>query len=692
MSRKHKTLSKFLILVIILSILPLSNIIYAGTENPYLSGGMNHSVFLDGNGDVWTWGYNQWGEIGDSTYKKRANPYKVMSGMDVKTVSAGNGYTMALKRNGDLWVWGWNAYGQLGLGINDNDAYTPVKVPGMNSVKTVIASYIHTMLIMKDGTVWGSGSNGFGQLGDGSLTNRNAFTMSTLLTDVKELATGLGYTLVIKNDKSLWALGSNNYGQIGNGSTASIAYPVQLTGMNNVKGIAAGGDHSVAVKEDGTVWTWGENTDGQLGIGTTIHSSVPVQVSGITNAKAVAAGFSYTLALKDDGTVWACGDNTFGQLGDGTYLQRESPVQVQGLKDIVAITATSYSSLALKSDGTVWAWGYSLSGNIGNGTNSSNVPVQVQGLPVIPVKPPSQKVTENVIIPEITTDLNKYIQGDTVVLKVKLTGTKPSDKTNSISFKLDYDSNTFALVGGNLQTAEKNGYIPFGTKSDLVQGSVKTINLTYKNKSKNISLQEGAAVFTVRFKVKQNAKAGIRNFTLKPVNMTDSGNNAYNINDKQPVTKTVEITNDAVIEGYVSIYLGDKGSNINNIALGSLNQSKINDTFRALMFELRKGATNRGTVIINGFAFIPDENRNLAAKDSKGKVKGRFRIYTPDPSYTSIKISGEGYLFKNYNISLKLSRPYVISTAAAPIILYPGDLQPDGKINKVLDSISQFFC
>lgn len=688
MFKKGKIISISLIISVFLCIMLFSSIAYAGTENPYLAGGAAHSVFLDGNGGVWTWGDNYYGGIGDGSNQNRVSPYLAMSAMGVKAISAGSGHSVALTQNGDLWVWGRNDMGQLGIGNND-PIYTPFKLPEMNSVKTVISTYEHTMLIKQDGTVWGCGWNDSGQLGDGSTINRNVFTQSTLLSDVKELATGSGHTLVIKNDKSLWGLGRNNFGQVGNGSTLMTTTPAQLTGMTGIKGIAAGSYHSVAVKEDGTVWTWGWNNYGQLGTGTTDNSSVPLQVPGISGVKAAVAGYYHTLVLKDDGTVWAWGTNGSGEIGDGTYQQRSSPVQVQGLTDVVAIAAQWDSSLALRSDGTVFTWGYNRIAS----SNSSNVPVQVEGLPAIPVQPPTQIETGDVIIPVISTELNKYIQGDTVALKVRLTGTKPSDKTNSISFELDYDSDAFTLNGGSVEASEIDGYIPFDIKLNLGKGTTKTVNLSYMSITDDISLQEGAPVFTIKFKVKQNLQAGSRTFTLRPVNMIDSDIKVYNVNNDQPVTKTVEISNDAVMEGYAGIYLGDAGTDLGNLVLGSLNQSIINDTFGSLKFTLKRDASDPGTVINGLDAFMPDENGNLAARDSSGKIKGRFRVFTQDPSVTLLAISGAGYLERSYGITLNLGRISVISTAAAPSIIYPGDLgqvinrqmvfTPDGKINNI---------
>src|SRR5919197_606671 len=61
----------------------------------------------------------------------------------------------------------------------------------------------------------------------------------------------------------LWAWGSNGYGQLGNGTTASSSSPVQVSGLTGVTAITAGWGHSLVVKSDGGVWAWGYNVFGQ---------------------------------------------------------------------------------------------------------------------------------------------------------------------------------------------------------------------------------------------------------------------------------------------------------------------------------------------------------------------------------------------------------------------------------------------
>ncbi len=176
----------------------------------------------------------------------------------------------------------------------------------------------------------------------------------------------------VVNTQTAVAWGYNGYGELGDGTTTDRSVFGAVSGLSSgVVQVAAGNDFSLAVTSTGTAWAWGNGQFGQLGNGSTANSSVPVQVKGLTGAVAVAAGFFHGLALRSDGTVWAWGGNDSGQLGNGTTASSPVPVLVKGLTGITQIAAGAEYSLALRSDGTVWAWGRNGSGQLGNGSTAT---------------------------------------------------------------------------------------------------------------------------------------------------------------------------------------------------------------------------------------------------------------------------------------------------------------------------------
>jgi alpha-tubulin suppressor-like RCC1 family protein len=282
---------------------------------------------------------------------------------------------------GGAWAWGQNVYGQLGDGTT-TQRNAPVRVGGLSSgVQDIEGGFYHSLALKIDGTgettVWVWGRNDFGQLGVGTTTTRrNAPVQVGGLSGVQDIAAGHSHSLALKSNGTVWAWGKNEYRQLGDGTTTDRSAPVQVGGLSDVKAISSGGQHGLALKNDDTLWAWGKNQFGELGDGTTTNRSTPVQV--LSEVKAVAGGQLYTLALKKDGTVLAWGRNNFGQLGTGTTTDSNTPVQV--LSDVKAIGTGYAHSLALKNDGTLWAWGKNEFGELGDGTTTQrNTPVQVRG-------------------------------------------------------------------------------------------------------------------------------------------------------------------------------------------------------------------------------------------------------------------------------------------------------------------------
>lgn len=295
-------------------------------------------------------------------------------------VSAGGGHTLGAAPDGTAWAWGRNIYGQLGDGTSTNRT-VPTQVSGLTHVVAVAAGNMHSLALKSDGSVWAWGDNGWGQLGDSTWTNRNSPVYVQVLTNVTKIAAGWNHSLAIKSDGTVWAWGQNTYGQLGTGSTTAVNVPTQVSTLSSVTAIAGGGTFSLAVKSDGTVWSWGRNANGQLGNGTTTASLSPIQTTGVTNATGVAAGDCHALALISGGTVQAWGCNNYGQIGDNSYNQRTSPVTLTALSGVSSVSAGVYYSFAVKTDGTLRAWGDNSAAQLGDGTWTTRIaPVSISGV------------------------------------------------------------------------------------------------------------------------------------------------------------------------------------------------------------------------------------------------------------------------------------------------------------------------
>jgi alpha-tubulin suppressor-like RCC1 family protein len=341
-----------------------------------VAGGGNHSLALTDGGDVWAWGYNGNGQLGDGTVTQRLTAVRVSLLTGVSGIAAGSSHSLARRTDGTLWAWGYNAHGELGDGTTTQRP-TPVPVPGLSGVVSMDGGQYHSVAAKNDGTVWAWGYNANGQLGDGTTTTRTSPVQVGVVSGVVGFAAGSSHTLALKSDGTVWAWGYNANGQLGDGTTAQRLSPVQVAGLTDVVAVA-GESHSMALKSDGTVWAWGYNAYGQLGDGTTTQRLTPVQVAGLSDVVAVAGGLYHSYALKSDGTVWAWGNNGSGQLGDGTTTLRRTPVPVGTLPAIGAIGAGDNHGLAIGDDRSAWAWGTNYYGQLGDGTNLTRpTPVRI---------------------------------------------------------------------------------------------------------------------------------------------------------------------------------------------------------------------------------------------------------------------------------------------------------------------------
>lgn len=332
-----------------------------------VAAGRFHSVALKNDGTVWAWGSNFHGQLGDGTTTDRTRPVKVqgLDGQKVVKIAAGEGHNLALTEGGDVYAWGLNADGQLGDGTM-TDRTRPVLVQGINIptlARDISAGKFHSFAVLENTGSGGDplvawGLNGDGQLGDGTTTKRLTPVAVDLPwfslggSEIKEIE-GAGYhSLLVKDDGTAYAWGNNRDRQLGAGSTADFhSRPVQMTGgFTNVARLSGGDFYSVAVRNDGTAWAVGNNKFGQLGDGSTVNSATAVQVSGLSGLVDVDAGANHSLVRKSDGSVWAWGSNTYGRLGDGTSTLRSTPVRVLGVSNVAGISAGVFHSLAVKPD------------------------------------------------------------------------------------------------------------------------------------------------------------------------------------------------------------------------------------------------------------------------------------------------------------------------------------------------------
>ena len=195
----------------------------------------------------------------------------------IMRVSLGGHYTVAIMTNGELWAWGANWIGQLGDGTTI-ERHNPVRIGTASNWASVSAGDSHTMAITASGELWAWGSN-FGWLGDGTMTDRHSPVRIGTASNWASVSAS-NHTMAITASGELWAWGSNDAGQLGDGTTINRHSPVRIGTASNWASVSAGNSHTMAITASGELWAWGWNGNGQLGDGTwfTRHSPVRIKI------------------------------------------------------------------------------------------------------------------------------------------------------------------------------------------------------------------------------------------------------------------------------------------------------------------------------------------------------------------------------------------------------------------------------
>jgi len=349
-----------------------------------IAAGHSFSLFIKSDGSLWGMGFSYDGELGDGIWYANApsmggiygptNAEQIIAS-NITAIAAGYYHSLFLKSDGSLWATGDDQYGELGDGNPYGGSIISPEMIVASNVTAITAGGYHSLFLKGDGRLWGMGENDSGQLGDGTYNNTNRPEQIVASNVVAIAASSRGHSLFLKNDGSLWGMGWNTFGQLGDGTYNNTNHPEQIV-ASNVIAIAAGAGHSLFLKSDGSLWGMGENDTGQLGDGTyatnyPYGTNRPEQIVA-SNVTAIAAGYIHSLFVKSGGSLWGMGGNGGGQLGDGTYNNNNRPEQIV-TNNVTAISAGVSHSLFLKSDGSLWGMGDDHFDELGDGLYSTNL-------------------------------------------------------------------------------------------------------------------------------------------------------------------------------------------------------------------------------------------------------------------------------------------------------------------------------
>jgi alpha-tubulin suppressor-like RCC1 family protein len=211
-----------------------------------IAGGQYFSAAVLADGTMRAWGVNAEGELGTGTTAKSAVPVAVrnLPATGIAEISTGRNHTLARFTSGDVWAWGGNDSGQLGDGTLTNRTRPVRTFTGATSIGT---GGFHSLAVRADGSLWTWGLNASGQLGNGSTTTARTPIRIAGLTGVASVAGGRDDSFAIRSDGTLWSWGNDLNGQLGDGRTVNRRTPGQVAGVSGVTAVSAGRDFTLVL-------------------------------------------------------------------------------------------------------------------------------------------------------------------------------------------------------------------------------------------------------------------------------------------------------------------------------------------------------------------------------------------------------------------------------------------------------------
>jgi alpha-tubulin suppressor-like RCC1 family protein len=351
----------------------------------FVAAGETHAVGVDPDGNLWAWGSNASGQLGFApSSSPTTSPTRVTSypGFFPTAVAAGKSHTLLISTVlGQVYAWGDNASGQLGDStLSLSPHATPATVPGLGGAIAVAAGNAHSVVLKADGTVWTFGENSKGQLGNNDSTGKDqpAPIQAAMPVLAKAIAAGAEHTIALGVDGNVYAWGSNNLGAVAQAqSVANLWKPTKVSGLSMVKAIAAAGYHNVVVTTDGSAKTWGSNTFCELGNNTCGGAAFsPVNVIGAGDRfTQVSAGTNHCVGLTVlTNAVFSWGNNASGQLGYATPVNNSKHSTASSVhfgSNDLSVAAGGNRSFEVLNTRTLIGWGSNASGKLGVGSTQA---------------------------------------------------------------------------------------------------------------------------------------------------------------------------------------------------------------------------------------------------------------------------------------------------------------------------------
>ena len=354
------------------------------------------SYILLENGDVYAWGYNGQGQLGDNTTINKNIPVKVVGNFKFSSLAYsgypgennGAGHMCGILTNGSAMCWGYNANGRLGDNATTN-RYRPIFVYGNYNFSKIYTGRHSSCGLLFNGSALCWGRTVYGALGDNTTTDENKLIPTAVFGNYNFSYLTMGDTMAcgIQQNGSALCWGRNEGGAVGDNTTENKYVPTPVFGNNNFSKIFAGNEKTCGLLQNGTLLCWGLQGSaggdaficgGGLGTNSCDDSTIPIPVYGNNlKFKNIEAHYFGFCGILTNGSAMCWGNGEYGNNGDGTEEDRLAPVFVSENSNFSQISGGYAHMLALTTNGTLFSWGRNSQNELGKGVNLNIIPLPV---------------------------------------------------------------------------------------------------------------------------------------------------------------------------------------------------------------------------------------------------------------------------------------------------------------------------